>query len=165
MLQGWQVTSTVSIFSGRPINPTDSTDDFSGTGEAQDRWTLVGPASDFRLWKGAAHTLLRRKITPAYSHNALGQRPARRAAAGMHQCRNEPTKQGPGVQWERHSGSGQTRLLHDGGAVIIPPAQGTFGIMSRNDIYGVGFWEWDMSIIKSWQIKERITDSVPRRAL
>lgn len=29
--------------------------------------------------------------------------------------------------------------------------------MSRNAIYGVGFWEWDMSIIKSWQIKERLT--------
>ena len=33
MLQGWQVTSTVSIFSGRPMNPTDATDDLSGTGE------------------------------------------------------------------------------------------------------------------------------------
>ena len=29
--------------------------------------------------------------------------------------------------------------------------------MSRYAIYGQGFWEWDMSIIKSWRIKERIT--------
>ena len=42
MLQGWQVTSTVSIFSGRPINPTECPDDLSETGEGQDRWTLVG---------------------------------------------------------------------------------------------------------------------------
>jgi len=44
-----------------------------------------------------------------------------------------------------------------GNAVIVPPALGTFGSMTRNGIYGVGFWEWDMSIIKSWKIKERIT--------
>ncbi len=30
MLQGWQLTSTVSVFSGRPMNPTDSSDDLSG---------------------------------------------------------------------------------------------------------------------------------------
>ena len=44
-----------------------------------------------------------------------------------------------------------------GNSVIIPPALGTFGSMSRYDIYGIGFWEWDASIIKSWKIKERIT--------
>jgi hypothetical protein len=43
-----------------------------------------------------------------------------------------------------------------GSSVIVPPAGGTFGTMSRNAIYGVGFWEWDMSIIKNWKIKERI---------
>ena len=44
-----------------------------------------------------------------------------------------------------------------GGSVIVPPAQGTFGNMSPYELYGAGFWEWDMSIIKSWRIKERFT--------
>ncbi len=30
-----------------PINPTDAADDMSGTGEGQDRWTLVGNPHDF----------------------------------------------------------------------------------------------------------------------
>jgi hypothetical protein len=29
--------------------------------------------------------------------------------------------------------------------------------MSRYEIYYKGTWEWDMSIIKTWKIKERLT--------
>jgi hypothetical protein len=41
--------------------------------------------------------------------------------------------------------------------VIVPPAQGTFGDMSRYELYSVGTWEWDASIVRAWQIKERLT--------
>jgi hypothetical protein len=44
-----------------------------------------------------------------------------------------------------------------GNSVIVPPAQGTFGSMGLFQIYGVGYWSWDVSLIKSWKIKERTT--------
>ena len=42
MLEGWELASAFTISSGRPYNLIDSGDDLSGTGEKQDRWTLVG---------------------------------------------------------------------------------------------------------------------------
>ena len=47
MLQGWRVSSTAKVWSGSPINPIDSTDDISGTGENVDRWSLAGNPHDF----------------------------------------------------------------------------------------------------------------------
>ena len=52
MLQGWQLTSTLSVFSGRPMNPTDAADDLSGTGQGQDRWTLAGDPHAFQGFGG-----------------------------------------------------------------------------------------------------------------
>ena len=44
-----------------------------------------------------------------------------------------------------------------GNSVMVPPAQGTFGTMSRYELYGKGFSEWDLSIIKGWKLTERLT--------
>jgi hypothetical protein len=44
-----------------------------------------------------------------------------------------------------------------GGAVIIPPAQGTYGNMARNALFGQALHVWDMSVSKNWRIKERLT--------
>ncbi len=43
-----------------------------------------------------------------------------------------------------------------GSSVMVPPAQGTFGDMSRYEIFGPGFEEWDFSVSKAWRIKERL---------
>ena len=159
MLQGWQVTSTVSIFSGRPINPTDAADDLSETGEAQDRWTLVGPATDFKFGKTTPIPCYDADLTSGSittSGTWVGACKAGLPQACITAATNEPNGPGGSI------GTGLQELdrlgcYMMGGAVIVPPALGTFGSMSRNDIYGVGFWEWDMSLIKSWKIKERIT--------
>ena len=158
MLQGWQLTSTVSVFSGRPINPTDAADDLSGTGAGQDRWTLVGDPHDFHAFGGptAIPCFVAPGATGAFAQTVNGTHictvglPAACTAAAAAE------QQGPG-------GTTGTASLNKlgcymmGSAVMVPPAQGTFGTMSRYDIYGIGFWEWDMSIIKSWKIKERLT--------
>ena len=44
-----------------------------------------------------------------------------------------------------------------GNSVMVPPAQGTFGTMSRYALYGKGFSEWDLSIIKGWKLTERLS--------
>ena len=43
------------------------------------------------------------------------------------------------------------------GSVIVPPAQGTYGNMARDELIGPGMSEWDMSLTKNWTIKERYT--------
>ena len=43
------------------------------------------------------------------------------------------------------------------GSVIVPPAQGTYGNMARDELFGPGMSEWDMSLTKNWTIKERYT--------
>ena len=43
----------------------------------------------------------------------------------------------------------------EGSSVIVPPAQGTYGTMSRNELVSVPFREWDLSVNKLWKIKER----------
>ena len=44
-----------------------------------------------------------------------------------------------------------------GSSVIVPPAQGTYGNMSRDMLYGPGETEIDGSITKDWIFKERYT--------
>jgi len=161
MLQGWQATSTVSVFSGRAMNPVDAVDDLSGTGQGQDRWTLAGNPSDFTGF-GTAATI------PCYDANLTsgsiltGASWISACTPGLPQaCINAANAEpnGPAGVPNNTGMASLNRLgcYMMGSSVIVPPAQGTFGTMSRNAIYGLGFWEWDMSIIKSWRIKERIT--------
>ena len=44
-----------------------------------------------------------------------------------------------------------------GNSVIVPPAQGTFGSMHRNELRGQAFQNVDFSIFKNWTFKERVT--------
>jgi len=143
LLEGWQLTSAFTISSGRPYNPIDAADDFSGTGEGQDRWTLVGNPKDF---SGFGKTI----AIPFYA-GSLG-------AAGLPQaCQTAAAGEQLGPQGQ----TGTASLLKAGcymagSSVIVPPAQGTYGTMSRYQLFGVGYSEWDFSISKAWKIKERL---------
>jgi hypothetical protein len=44
----------------------------------------------------------------------------------------------------------------NGKSVILPPAQGTFGNMRPGQLIGPAFHEWDLSIRKTWKIRERL---------
>jgi hypothetical protein len=43
----------------------------------------------------------------------------------------------------------------ENGTAIVPPAQGTFGNMTRNMLRGFGLHQWDMSVTKDWKFRER----------
>jgi hypothetical protein len=45
----------------------------------------------------------------------------------------------------------------EGNSVIIPPAQGTFGTMGRNVLVAKGLRTWDLSVLKNWKVRERLT--------
>jgi hypothetical protein len=165
MLEGWQLTSTASVFSGRPMNATDPVtggDDLSGTGQGQDRWTLAGNPHDFSGGFGGG-TPIPCFVSPTASGafaakvNGTNICTVGLPAACVNAASAEPN--GPAGVANNTGLASLNRLgcYMMGNAVIVPPAQGTFGSMSRNAIYGLGFWEWDMSIIKSWKIRERIT--------
>jgi hypothetical protein len=56
------------------------------------------------------------------------------------------------------TGSGQLQHLGCyamGSSVIVPPVQGTFGDMSRYELYSVGTWEWDASIVQGLAKKKK----------
>jgi hypothetical protein len=175
MLQGWQISTTANVFSGRPFGAIDSaiTDDVSGTGELGDRWSLVGTPSDFNDKFGTTQGI------PCYDAGVPATNAAwvsscingpAKAPAIWQQCvsaanslPNGPATQlvGPaGNQVNIATGMGQLNALGCyamGNSVIVPPSQGTFGDMSRYQLYSVGTWEWDASIVKGWKLKERFT--------
>jgi len=152
MLQGWQITTTAKVWSGSPINPIDATDDISGTGEGQDRWTLGGSSKEFGGFGG---------FTPVPCFAAAGASTTwtKACTAGLpQQCvdaaAGEPL--GPG-------GATGTAMLNKlgcymiGNSVLVPAAAGTFGSMGRFQIRAFGTWEVDSSIIKTFKIKENVS--------
>jgi hypothetical protein len=154
-LEGWQVTSTVSIYSGRPLNFTDPAsggDDLSATGVGQDRWTLVGNASDFQGF--GKTTSIPCFYAPGSASGAFSSAcTAGLPAACVSAAAGEPSGAGGFTGTASLNSLGCYMM---GNSVIVPPAKGTFGTMGRYQILGVGYWEWDASIIKTWKIKEHV---------
>jgi len=169
MLQGWQISTTANVFSGRPFNAIDSaaTDDISGTGQLQDRWNLVGTPSDFSTKFGTTQGI------PCYDAN-LTSGPVTTSAAWTsctaasaapaiwQQCVNAASSEPNSPAGTTGFTTGTMMLNHlgcyaMGSSVIVPPAQGTFGDMSRYGLYSVGTWEWDASIVKGFKIRETLT--------
>ncbi len=166
MLEGWQITSTLSLYSKRPVNPTDSANDLSGTGQGGDRWSLVGDPDDFKLGG--------RATVPCFASSIASNTFKGACAAGLPQAcidaanslPNSPV--GTGVSASTVDALGATantarfqlnRLgcYMMGNSVIVPPAQGTFGTMGLFELRGRGFSEWDLSVIKTWRLTERLS--------
>jgi hypothetical protein len=173
LLQGWEINSSVNMQSGSPVNFADSTDDFAGIGGARsllggaaEQWSLVGNARDFHIGKTDP--------TPCYAfpgsrfasdpncgtlslagNNGAGQ--ACIDAANGEAVNAAMNAQVPG------SSSGLASLQRfgcyvspNGKSVILPPAQGTFGTMIKNALYGAAFYEWDFSVSKRWRFRDRV---------
>jgi len=156
-LEGWQISSAVQIWSPLPYSPVDPTDDISGTGNLQDRWDLFGKASDFNGYGGT-------KAIPCYGAPGSTFAAAAGCTTGLPQAcitaaQSLPTN--PNVPASTTGATGISQLdrlgcYMSGNSVIVPPAQGTFGTMSRYEFRGQGFSEWDISIMKNWMIKEKV---------
>ncbi len=170
LLQGWEINSSVNIQSGSPTNPSDSINDFAGIGSARsllgganEQWSLVGNPRDFHIGALApttcyafagsrfASSCLPLTLT---GNNGPGQ--ACITAANGEAVNAAMNAQVPG------SSSGLASLQRfgcyvsdNGTSVILPPAQGTFGTMGRNALYGPAFYEWDFSVNKEWRFHER----------
>jgi len=166
MLRGWQVASTVKVFAGFPINPIDAADDISGTGEGQDRWDLIGNAHDFNGFGNAApipcfYNPAGNPGTPNTSAFSKSGCTAGLPAACTNAAATEPgSPVGTGITAPGNTAVFELNKLGcymKGNSVIIPPAPGTFGTMSRDEIYSIGTWEWDASVVKGFKFGERIS--------
>ncbi len=170
ILEGWEINSSVNLSSALPYNPFDTTSDISGTGEADDRWDLIGNPHDFWGYGGLApipcYGILAGPGVPASSFGtATGCTPVAPGPA------NNPTANMPAACVSAASGlpsnatvpgsSGLASLAKfgcymSGSSVIVAPAQGTFGTMSRYELRGQPFRQWDLSVNKNWKINERL---------
>jgi Carboxypeptidase regulatory-like domain/TonB dependent receptor len=136
MLKGWQINSIVVLQSGQPWGPQDTSNDFSLTGEVNnptssfERWDFVGKPSDFTS---------NQNPIPYFS----GPFPAA--------CTNAANT--PGLA----ASLSQFGCYAQGNSVLIPPAIGTYGTAGRNLFRDSGFRNWDLSIVKGWTFKERLT--------
>jgi hypothetical protein len=177
MLEGWQLNSAVTLTGGLPINVLDTSDDLPGTGENAAggatapgfTWTLVGDPSSFKI--GSTATLPCYGVTgstfaksctteavPAGAVIGTAAYVSNMPAACQNAATAEPTN--PSVPSSDANSTGLKALANfgcyaEGNAVIIPPAQGTFGNMVNGMLRGLPFYEWDFSAVKNWKFTER----------
>lgn len=158
LLEGWQLNGAMTYISPFPWVAVDSTDDVSGTGDLQDRWTLAGTPKDFKV--GGIHTIPCFTFSASTSVSKFGGTGNGCTVGLPTACSNAANaeNQGPGGP-----GAGVTQLdaigcYMQGNSVIVPPAQGTFGTMTRDELRSsIPFYNWDFSIFKNFKFRERLT--------
>ena len=154
MLKGWQINSIVTIQSSQPFNAFDQNFNFSGTGEATDRWDLIGNPSDFKSGGpdsfiycasaasgGCFYTSQGGTVTNTLSDS--------QTAAFYNLCQAKAPDAGT-------LATAGCYVSKNGRSVIAPPVLGTFGTMGRNVLRDTGFRNVDLSVTKTWRLKERI---------
>jgi hypothetical protein len=146
MLQGWSISSIITLQSGMPWFPVDATDDIVGTNEFNDSieghvqtWNYSGPASAFQ----AGPTSI-----PYFS-----------GAAAMSTCGTAAAAPygGAGTALGQIALAALSNLgcYAQGGGVLTPPAYGTVGDASRNMFRVHPYYNVDFSVTKDWKFTER----------
>jgi len=154
MLEGWQINSVLSFQSGAPFNGRDSSNDLSGTGINLDRWTLVGDPSNFPVG-GPGHpacfgTTGKFAKAPCVKVASVSNMPAACISAATNEATNPAVPGSSGLTSLANIG-----CYYENGTAIVPPAQGTYGTMGPYELTSQGLHQWDMSVSKTWKVKER----------
>ena len=183
MLEGWAVNGTINMLSGLPLALTDSRDDLFGCGSScADRWNLYGSAKDFNSILGGAGTvtcygLVGSKFVPTSNPTSNGCIPVAGgtgSAGAQTFVSNFPiacqqgavaagTSTAPGVTSatspKNYNGLAQLATIGcytAGGSAMVPPAQGMAGTMFGSELRGKGYGLLNLSLTKTWTIKERL---------
>jgi len=136
MLEGWQITSLVTLQGAYPVEFYDGGNDFTATGEGEldagnDRWNILGPPSAVKFSKNGNPFPL---LDPSSA-------PCQQAVNGD-----------PGLEASLEANGG---CFDINGTILYPNAPGTFGNMGRNIFRGFGFYDWDASLGKVWKLNDR----------
>jgi Carboxypeptidase regulatory-like domain/TonB dependent receptor len=135
MLEGWQITSLVTLQGGYPVSFYDSGNDFTATGEGElnagnDRWNILGSPSAVHFNPNQRFPLLD-PTDPACQRAVNGD---------------------PGLETALEANGG---CFSFGSTVLYPNAPGTYGNIPRNFFHGLPFYDWDASVGKTWRLTER----------
>ena len=151
MLEGWKVTSIVTVQSALPWGVIGSRgNDPAGIAEFVDTWNFYGNRDDFSGRKTDEVPFFLPGSTPAAGQSAST------LAINNSAC---TSKAGP-------PGSlGYVSLQKwgcfvQGSSVMLPPAIGSYGNLSRNFFRGNGLHTWDASVMKEFKFKEKLTAQV-----
>jgi len=185
LLEGWSLNSVVNYLSGSGINLTDRSIDYAGIGNIRGGlkssatfWSLFGSPGDFntlgRVTQQTCYAVNGSRMANAgctivaATPDASNFPAACRDAAAAEPVNSAMNAVAPGIS------SGILELVGgtiggvkqaafgcwvspNGRSAIIPPAQGTFGNMTKNELHGAPFSDWDLSVTKSTKFNERLT--------
>jgi hypothetical protein len=145
LLEGWQINSIVNYATAQPWQTYDPANNFSGTAENADRWSIFGNPADFPSGKNSIPYC----TAAGCSYNTI--------YGAVPLTTNEFSKcvaVAPDPNTLNATGGG-CYVSANGNSVIVPPALGTFGNMGRNILRDSGFTNVDFSIFKNFTFKER----------
>ena len=141
LLEGWRVNSAVVLQSGLPWTGTDTGNDPSRTGEAQDRWDFFGKPSDCTSGKNPI---------PFFAGSG-------NTGVGMETTNPTCNTQAEQMGMDAITSLAAYGCYAQGSSFLIPPAIGRFGTAGRNIFRDTGLRNWDFSLFKNWTVKERFT--------
>jgi hypothetical protein len=138
LLEGWQLTSLITLQGGYPVSFFDDGNDFTATGEGElnagnDRWNILGSPGKVTFKNGQPLDF----VEPG---DPLFDSTCERAVNGN-----------AGLQAALDANGG---CYFSNGTIIYPNAPGTYGNLARNAFRGYPFYNWDASIGKLWNLNE-----------
>ncbi len=156
MLEGWSVNSIIIAQGGLPWWASDSTNDFSGTGEVfaatssnatsvPFSWNYTGPASAFTAGPQGI------PCYGALSKCTLGATPSPACVTAA----QAPYAGNPQLQQLALAALANNGCYVQNGGILTPPAYGTIGDMPRNFFRGKPYYNVDFSVTKDWKFRER----------
>jgi hypothetical protein len=162
LLEGWEVNSIVSAQSGQPWYGNDQANNISGTSELADRWDFFGNHQDFQSGNSSIPycvgadfstpaTITCSQLTPVSSNPVTLS--GAQATAAANACFNAAKA----INAATVTSLDAYGCYFQGHSVLIPPALGTFGTAGRNNWRDSGIRNWDLSVFKSWKVRERLT--------
>jgi len=170
MLEGWQLNSLVTIQSGAPWYPQDTSNDFAGNGEVLNPailnagWDFRGTPSDFTsnryaipFCTGPLGTSLGAAGGGCTDQNGNGITSSTTAQSMWSSCTTADAANGATALTSNLTGGAKTGCFLRGNSVMTPPPQGTLPTMTRNMFRDSGFKNWDLSVYKNYRFGERVT--------
>jgi hypothetical protein len=162
LLEGWEINAIVNVQTSQPWAAWDAGDNFSGTGENNDRWNISGPASNITSGKisipwcsgfdGSLSTITNTNLTVtcgiANSYGLPRSLSAAQTTAAIAGCTSNAANGGT-------LAAGGCFVSANGGTFLTPPALGGLGNMGRNIFRDSGLKNLDLSIFKNFKFKER----------
>ena len=151
LLQGWSLNSIVTLQSALPWGVNDVTSDFSGTNEIAntttigEQWDFFGNPADF-------------KTTKAFINTNFDPQAGFQGGIPYFAGTSNPTCLAKAQAMGPLAVASLTNLgcYAVGSSVLVPPAYGSYGTTSPNMFRGFPFYNWDLSVTKSWSFKERL---------